>query len=269
MSIALPEEFAGATPLKAGGQKSVYRFDHPHHGNCVIKIGAVHSANQYERIRREVETLKEIDSYYYPKIYEFKKLQEGEFLIIEEYIESKPLSEMLTQFSDARTIASLGMELVRGLEILWNKRIVHRDLKPDNILILHDGSPRIIDLGIARLLDSETLTQSYAFLGTRAYAAPEQIANAKAVDMRADQFNLGIILAQLMNKGVHPFDPKIVGGGSYVENISTGNWDRQIVDRCPDAGLGKIVSKLLGDQPYKRYRASQQLKAEFYNIGEK
>lgn len=73
--------------------------------------------------------------------------------------------------------------LVEGLSIIWDKNIVHRDLKPENIIIRPDGMPCIIDLGIARFLDLESLTRTISPMKWQPpiYAAPEQLTNNKAL----------------------------------------------------------------------------------------
>jgi serine/threonine-protein kinase len=155
--------------------------------------------------------------------------------------------------------------LAAALKLLWDRRIVHRDVKPDNILVKADNTPVVIDLGIARLLDSESLTVSHAARGpcTPVYAAPEQLRNRKAmIDPRTDQFALGIVLVQLLLKGAHPFDPNLVGAGdSVVHNILAGRW------YCPAPPLvspatQSITRRLLGSEPHERFRSSQMLLSE-------
>ena len=153
-------------------------------------------------------------------------------------------------------------ELVVALRILWKKNIVHRDLKPLNIIITDNG-PRIIDLGIARLLDSTSITQTWAPSGpgTPAYASPEQIENRKKqIDTRSDQFNLGIIFAQLVLGGDHPFSPELVGNqNSILENILAGSWAVNIVSQRVSPYTMQVISRLLGHEPYERYRKVEEL----------
>lgn len=159
---------------------------------------------------------------------------------------------------------NLTKNLIIGLKIIWDKKIVHRDLKPDNILITQGGFPKIIDLGIARVLDVDSITQT--ILGgplSRFYAAPEQHKyNKKLIDWRTDQYNLGIVLVQLLLKGTHPFDPNLVGGKSISENIMNDNWFRQVFNDKNLLPIRSIASKLLGFQQFQRYRTYEMLMSD-------
>lgn len=258
--------------LKEGGQKVVYRVTHPIYGEAALKIGQYSSPQSLERIKREVAVLKDIDSEYYPKNYDFEVLPNDRFSIMEEYIDSKPLSSHLQDYSDPKDAVSLMVHLVNALKIIWEKRIVHRDLKPDNILILTSAPPKVIDLGIARLLDMESITRTLAMRGpcTPIYAAPEQLSNRKTeVTARTDQFNLGIIMLQLLLRGEHPFDPTVVGSGSStVDNIVRGNWAKARTDIPEIAPLKPLLFKLLGREPYQRYRNDELLLEELHKAAE-
>ena len=255
--------FPDKIPLKEGGQKAVFLVTHPEYKRVVVKVGIYTDPQTLERIKREVRVLQGINSTYYPKVFEFQVLDASRFIIIEEYVDCKPLSDCIHQYTDLHKAMLLLRELVNGLLILWSKQIVHRDLKPDNILITSEGLPKIIDLGIARLLDEDSITRTIALKGpaTPIYAAPEQLLNRKSsIDIRTDQFNLGIVLMQLLLGGEHPFNPQICGGGnSIVENILDGRWCKTFLDKESFLLIKPIVLKLLGKEPYMRYRTPEQL----------
>lgn len=255
--------YPNAIPLKEGGQKAVFLIEHPKYGKCVLKVGVFSRPQTLQRIQREVETLRNIDSSYYPKNYDFQILDANRFVILEQYVECLPLSSCEDRYTNPKDVLLLLRELVVGLEILWKKQIVHRDLKPDNILITPLGHPIIIDLGIARLLSEESLTQTIAPRGpaTPAYAAPEQLLNRKTkIDFRTDLFNLGIITLQLLMGGAHPFDPAIVGiGNSEMDNILQGIWNKDILKKEENKFLLPLIEKLLGKEPYMRFRSPELL----------
>lgn len=265
--------YPNASPIKQGGQKSVFLINHQNFGECILKLGFYQRPQSLERIVREVKMLREIDSPYYPKNFDFQILDGNRFLIIEQYIESTPLSCILKEYTDQEKVLTLLRELVLGLMIIWNKQVVHRDIKPDNILIKDDGAPVIIDLGIARLLDEESLTQTIAQRGpaTPAYAAPEQLQNRKAsIDFRTDQFILGIITTQLLMGGIHPFDPAVVGGGENImENIIQGRWIENFFVKPNLVFFKPLVEKLLGKEPYMRFRSPELLMKQIENCLEK
>jgi eukaryotic-like serine/threonine-protein kinase len=175
-------QYPGAVSLGVGGQKEVLRVTDQIHGPSVLKIGIAGNLETQERIRREVAALKGIDSPYYPKNFDYQELDNGRFYILEEYLDALKLTDCINDYSEPQKALGFVRELMDALGVLWDQRIVHRDVKPDNILVTKDGTPRVIDLGIARLQDLETITKTHFFIGTKAYASPEQLKNAKTVD---------------------------------------------------------------------------------------
>ncbi len=258
----IDKKYTVIEPLKKGGQKVVYKISHPQHGVCVLKVGAASSHQSLERIRREVKTLQEIQSEYYPRLLAYEEHSDFRFSIIEEYVNSIPLSQCLKNFTAPLSLIRLTYEMTVGLNILWDKNIVHRDVKPDNVLICDGNKPRIIDLGIARLLNEDSLTKTYGYQPlTPVYAAPEQLTNNKrAIDYRTDQFNLGIIFLQLLNHGNHPFDPVLLKNGENIpDNIINNRWSKDIFDIKENHILKPVAEKLLAPQPYLRYKQINQL----------
>ncbi len=260
------KDFKVIGPYKETGQKQVFLSEHSNFGEVVIKIGKSPSKVRLDRARREVEIQKSLDSSYYPKIYDFRIFENFQFVIIEEFIDSQPLSECHERFSDPLSILQLLKSLVHGLDLLWQVRVAHRDLKPDNILIKADSSPVIIDLGIVLAIGRTDLTPLFALRSpcTPAYAAPEQLINRRAeIDHRTDQFILGIDIMELIVGGAHPFDPAQVGRGrSIEENIASGNWVKDKLDSDKFLSLKKLVLKLLAPEPYMRYRKTDSLKVD-------
>lgn len=244
--------------LPQGGQKKVYLAEHPDFGTVVIKRGAITSFTSLERIKREVELLSELDSEYFPRQYHFNiDFKTKEFEIVEDYIEGFVLRETMSQFNSSDKIFKLLNSILKGLSVIWDKNIVHRDLKPENIIIRPDGMPCIIDLGIARFLDLESLTRTISPMGpcTPIYAAPEQLINNKnLIDPRTDFFSLGIIALEL-HLGVHPFDPTYVGNKySIVENIMQNIYVNKTNKVESNIAIDELASKTLQTQSYQRFR---------------
>lgn len=249
--------------LQQGGQKTVYLADHPELGSVVIKRGVIKSFTSLERIKREVEFLSELESDFYPKQYHFNiDVKAKEFEIVEDYIEGKVLRETQQSFRNPEQIFTLLQSLINGLSVIWEKNIVHRDLKPENLIIRSSGEPCIIDLGIARFLDLESLTKTISPMGpcTPIYAAPEQLTNNKnLIDPRTDFFSLGIIALELY-LGVHPFDPNYVCNQySTVENIMQNKYIVETGSIKPNGAIVEFAKKTLQIQPFKRFRNFQML----------
>jgi len=251
------------TEFSGGGQKVVYSAVHPNHGNVVLKKGNYPHPRALERISREVALLADLDSPYYPRHFGYQvDAQAKEFLIVEERIDGEDLSNCLERFQSEGDIIGLLRNLVEGLDLLWSRRVVHRDIKPANIIIKEDGSPVIIDLGIARLLDETSLTHTAAPIGpcTRIYASPEQLLNKKLIiDIRTDFFTLGILGLQLF-LGFHPFDPARVGEGDSIPDNILNN---RFVDPSSKQGTSEpfvsLIQRLLASEPHQRFRNSRAL----------
>jgi len=249
-------KFPGAIELNRGGQKVVYEFDHPTYGPTVVKVGRFASPASLERIRREFDTLASLDSEYFPKCYEFDELSDQRFLILEERLDGRDLSEHIRDYGALGDATELTYEVALGLTNLWERRIVHRDIKPQNIIVTASG-PRIIDLGIARLLDCTSLTATNRPYGpcTPAYASPEQLENRKdSIDHRSDQFSLGIVYGQLLLMGTHPFNPAIAGGPDTVGNILEARWGRDALSEQGHDVAIPVLDRLLGREPHMRFR---------------
>lgn len=255
--------------LKEGGQKKVYLAECNMFGKVVFKVGQCNSVSGFERIKREVELLRNINSPYFPQNYDFRFDDKGNFQILEEYIESKSLYECIYYYDSEIKIAVFALGLINGMKLLWDKRIVHRDLKPDNILIKETYQPVIIDLGIARDLEGKSLTKTVLNRGpcTPVYASPEQLKNMKnSIDARTDFFSIGIILCELFLK-VHPFHPQVVGEGlGIVENIETGKYLLQFDNKKMSNQLESIIKRLLETKQYNRYRTYMKLEEDLKRL---
>ncbi len=263
--------FGNPRDLGGGGQKRVFLVDHPQLGQVVLKLGLYLSPESLERARREVSILCRLASPHFPRQIDFQVLDGQRYLIMEEYVDGQALVDRLSDYSSPREAFRLLSQIIAPLVDLWQMGVVHRDLKPANIMITGLG-PVIIDLGIARLLDSTSLTHSHAPFGpcTPNYAAPEQLQNRKReIDHRCDQFCLGIVVAQLILAGEHPF---AAGGlqnrGSIPENILAGRWASDLLRARISAAQFSIVERMLAPEPYMRYRVPLKLLSAVDQVGE-
>jgi serine/threonine-protein kinase len=94
-------------------------------------------------------------------------------------------------------------DLLRGLEVAHDAGVIHRDIKPGNLLLLPDGTAQLMDFGLATQVGRERLTKTGIWVGTPAYAAPEQI-HGHGMGPRADLYSLGVVAYQMLT-GVQPF----------------------------------------------------------------
>ena len=149
-------------------------------------------------------------------------------------------------------VHELARSLFLAVEAMWDSehRLVHRDIKPGNIGFTADGTPVLIDLGIARFtLMSSITSSSVVGPGTGLYAAPEQfdITRMANIDFRTDHFQIGIVLLEALT-GTHPF-----AGGDYWTNLN--NFDPSTLDSIPmTEGLRRVIPRLLASRQSRRYR---------------
>ncbi len=211
-------------PLGAGGMGAVYRSIHPQLGRAVaIKIilgNATEDARQ--RFLREAQVAVQLSHSNIVRVFDVDE-DKGMPFIVMELIEGPSLSDELRQGRmPLEKVLKITVELAEALEYAHSQGILHRDIKPANVLIRPNGSAVLVDLGLARLANSESqehqLTQSGMIIGTLSYMAPEQI-QAQPLDARTDIYALGVLLFQMIT-GRLPFEgdtPQIMFGHVYTQ----------------------------------------------------
>jgi hypothetical protein len=122
-------------------------------------------------------------------------------ILVWELIEGESLDRLAGELGDGDVVA-VGVELLEALDFAHSNNIVHRDVKPQNVMLDADGHVKVMDFGIARLLDADTLTQDGDVVGTVAYMSPEQAA-ARKVGPPTDVYSAGIVLYELL-AGANP-----------------------------------------------------------------
>lgn len=196
--------------IGSGGQKDVYKGNDIKYGEIVVKIIKLYSESTLNRALRELEIALRLGGKEFPELIKFEYFNikdKSYLLVLEEYVNGQTLREFMNskKINLAESI-HIGKSLLLGLVKVHEKKLVHRDIKPENIII---ESERIVllDFGIARDLDKESLTADLALFGpmTIGYAAPEQIKNQKKlICNRTDLFSWGLIMYEMIT-GYNPF----------------------------------------------------------------
>ena len=151
------------------------------------------------RFRREREILATLNHPFIARLLDGGTTKDDLPYFILELVEGVPIDEYCktNNLSETQKL-ELFRKVCEALIFAHQKLIIHRDLKPSNILVTADGTPKLLDFGIAKLLDStEAETQTYQRVLTPAYASPEQL-RGEEVDTRSDVYSLGKILAKLL-----------------------------------------------------------------------
>jgi serine/threonine-protein kinase len=249
--------------LGRGGMGVVFRARHLRLGRVVaLKMtlgGAYAGPDELERFQREAEVVARLRHPHIVQIYDIGD-SEGRPYFTMEYVAGGSLAERLAgRPQPPREAAALLATLAEAVGAAHQAGIVHRDLKPANVLLAADGTPRISDFGLARLLDDEAgLTRTGGVAGTPSYMAPEQAAGQRlAVGPAADVYALGAILYEAL-AGRPPFR-----AGTAAETLS------QVISQDPappsrwnaraPRDLEIICLKCLHKQPLGRYPSAAAL----------
>ena len=224
------------------------------------------SAARLVRFRQEAEAVARLQHPNIVQVFEVGVAAGGSFLALE-YVDGGTLQQKTAGVPQPSAEAARLVEVVaRAVHHAHERRIVHRDLKPANVLLTAGGVPKVADFGLARFLDvGAGVTATADFLGTPAYAAPEQVQNrAAAIGPATDVYGLGAILYELLT-GCRPFD-----AGSVPEIL------RAVVDRdpvpprrlrpdCP-RNLETVCLKCLQKDPGRRYASAADLADDLHRF---
>jgi serine/threonine-protein kinase len=159
-------------------------------------------------------------------------------------------------------VLALGIQLASGLQAAHQEGIIHRDLKPGNLRITHDGHLKILDFGLAELLDptkdlasADTVTLNMTLTGTLPYMAPEQFGGV--CDQRTDLWAAGAVLYE-MATGKLPFPETQVQ--QLKDAILHKDPERpREINPAISAGLESVILKSLQKDPSRRYQTAKQL----------
>ncbi len=194
--------------IGAGGMGRVYKAVHQKMRRTVaVKVLSPRWLDCQEgrgRFRREVESAARLSHPHVVTAFDAGEADGLHYLVME-YVPGRNLAEVVRQTGPLPLRAALEYVLhaARGLEHAHRMGIVHRDIKPGNLLLDDGGTVKVLDMGIARAPWTEQpgdgdLTASQALLGTAAFMAPEQAANPRRADHRADVYSLGCTLFYLL-----------------------------------------------------------------------
>lgn len=271
MLDALKEKYPSLEIIKKypnTGQKQVYLASVDGYGTVILKI----VKNMDDRVRRELDIVKDINIPGVPKVNELSSIQindEEIFYYFEEYIEGNNLEEVFKQGNlGVKQSMDLLEYLLTVVVELEKNEIVHRDIKPANIILDKEGTFHLIDFGIARDLKLTSLTFLGVQIGphTPGYGAPELFQyNKKAIDSRADLFSIGVVIYQAVF-GKHPF---ISGKESDVSEIwyltATVTPKQYTIPGDNDAQLMGLIKTLLQKQITKRPPTARKA-LEWYQV---
>ncbi|MEO8268500.1 MAG: serine/threonine-protein kinase, partial [Aureliella sp.] len=196
-----------------GGMGSVYRAWHVgmnrHVALKILKSDRMASTEAVSRFKREIMLVAKLE---HPQI--VRALDAGEHdglpYFVMEFVSGIDLSQLVRRVGPLPTPEAC--QIVRlaasALQYAHEQKVIHRDVKPSNLMITAESNIKLLDLGLAQILDlkvEESLTQTNQALGTLAYMAPEQLSGRHPITQQSDIFSLGVTLHELLT-GQRPFE---------------------------------------------------------------
>ena len=256
--------------LGAGGMGEVYRARDSQLGRDVaIKVLPAFLSRDPDRLRRFEQEARAAAALNHPNILAVYQMgvHEGAPYLVSELLEGSTLRERLARGPlAARKAVEYAAQTAHGLAAAHEKGIVHRDLKPENLFVTNDGRLKILDFGLAKLIQKPTdepsaatvsgQTEPGVVLGTVGYMAPEQV-RGHAADHRADLFALGAILYEMLTGKRSFHKPTSAETMSAILNEEPPPVS-QITPGVPPA-LQRVVQRCLEKTPEQRFHSASDL----------
>jgi len=253
--------------IGAGAMGQVYRaHDERLERDVAVKVlppGALSDEAARRRFRKEALALSRLNHPSIATVHDFDT-QDGVDFLVMELIPGVTLNDQLSRESfTERDVIRLGMQLAQGLAAAHEQGIIHRDVKPGNLRVTPDGRLKILDFGLAKLLQrggelGATASGSvpYGPSGTLPYMAPEQVLD-EHMDVRADIYSVGVVLYE-MATGMRPF--RETHGARLIDLIlHKAPEPPSMISRRVSPGMERIILKALDKDPEHRYQTAREL----------
>ncbi|HLK99809.1 MAG TPA: serine/threonine-protein kinase [Myxococcaceae bacterium] len=250
--------------LGSGGMSVVYKgFDTALDREVAVKVLHPHLAGRDESRRRLAREAKAVARLHHPNIlevFDFSAADAQNAYIVTEYIRGRTLRQYLDEggMEPPELAAMIIHELAAALAHAHEAGVIHRDLKPENVMVREDGVLKLMDFGIAKLLETEErMTITGALVGSPAHMAPEIIEGLEA-GPEADVFSLGIMLYAFVT-GRLPFTAS--NTTATLKRILDGSYEdpRRRVGSLSDE-LTEIISTCLQRDRHNRYPQAGKLR---------
>lgn len=262
-----------------GGMGEVYLADDIGLGRKVaLKILSSQVAGDNDRLRRFEQEAKAASALNHPNIltvYEFSEV-DGIYYLATEFVEGRTLRSVISAHEfDFRTTLKVAEQTAFALDAAHTAGIVHRDIKPENIMLRADGIVKVLDFGLAKLLDRVEIhpedetrqlltTAAGHIVGTATYMSPEQARGRSDLDARTDIWSLGVVIYEMCARKP-PFTGETVSDLIASVLKSEAVPLLEVTDEFP-AELDRIVTKALKKDREERYQVIKDLALDIRSI---
>ena len=252
----LPSRYRIIEEVGQGGMAVVYRAqDETLRREVAVKVLHPHllaEAESRARLQREARAVAKLNHDGILQIFDYSGDDAESSFIVTEFIDGQTLKQFLAnrRLPVPELAALIVLEVGSALAHAHSFGIIHRDVKPENVMVRKDGAIKLMDFGVAQVVDLERMTVTGQILGSPAYMAPE-VLDGKTLDFRSDVFSLGVMLYQ-MATGVLPFAGK--NPHEVLKRIGEGRFadPRTVSPRISDH-LAKVITRSLARNPDDRY----------------
>jgi eukaryotic-like serine/threonine-protein kinase len=252
-----------------GGMGVVYRaHDTELNRTVALKVLPPRLSKYPEYLKRfhtEAQAQARLNSPHIVTLFEMMDHPVGQILVLE-YVEGETLESRLRHYGPLSVPEAVRVfdQAMRGVEHIHQMGVVHRDLKPSNIFIKRDGGIKLMDFGIARLLDNHDPSQNGAMVGTLLYISPEQI-NGRETDGRSDVYTLGISLFEAVT-GRLPFERRTDYALMHAHVQENPPSPKEFQRRLP-ADLESVILKAIAKEPNRRFQTVEEFRAALLSLG--
>ncbi len=253
----LADRYAVGELLGRGGMAEVYLatdriLDRP----VAFKVLGGWLANDdtfVERFRREALAAARISHPNLVAVFDAGS-EDGVHYIVMEHVPGETLADVLRREGRLPPGRATGIaaSVADALGVAHAARIVHRDVKPANVMLTPDGRTKLMDLGIARSIDGESITHASSILGTASYVSPEQ-ARGDPVDHRSDIYSLGCVLYEMLT-GRQPFEAQDPLAVAYKHVHETPVSPTTLEPSIPSA-LEAVTLRAMAKEPAERFQS--------------
>lgn len=230
-------------------------------------------SQQRERLKREARAAAKFSHPGIATVFSLEERDESLY-IVSEYVQGLTLRQIMDRGPVAfPRILDIAIQIAQALTAAHEQGIIHRDLKPENVVLTESGGIKILDFGLARFAPGygtssadPRLTRRGMFLGTPAYASPEQLLGSE-VDESTDVFSFGLTLYEL-TAGRHPF-LETDSVGTIARILEAELQDLTRINPAISGEFDRIVRRCLNKKPKDRYGSARDLLTELEKLRDK